>query len=156
MTKKKKQIRKGQALVEYTIILAAVMLISLGTISLLGHKTTDMLGTLTAMLPGAHTDDNGPIAAGEFVPTAPNTTHGAVDRRLPCRRERLDKPRLTRTCSATSPAPTRRCSRPTRFICCCVTPSPTATPCARRPETAANSTVPAPGKPGAGTFSAMQ
>ena len=48
----KNRVRKGQALVEYTIILAAVALISLGTISLLGHKTTDMLGTLTAILPG--------------------------------------------------------------------------------------------------------
>ncbi len=28
-----------------------------------------MLGTLTAILPGAHTDDNGPIAAGELVQT---------------------------------------------------------------------------------------
>jgi Flp pilus assembly pilin Flp len=68
----KNRVRKGQALVEYTIILAAVALISLGTISLLGHKTTDMLGTLTAILPGAHTNDNGPIAAGELVPTTAN------------------------------------------------------------------------------------
>lgn len=71
--------RRGQALVEYTIILAAVALISLGTISLLGHKTTDMLGTLTAILPGAHTDDNGPIAAGELVPTVVGTDGITVD-----------------------------------------------------------------------------
>ena len=50
--KRNRKSRRGQALVEYTIILAAVALISLGTISLLGHKTTDMLGTLTAVLPG--------------------------------------------------------------------------------------------------------
>jgi pilus assembly protein Flp/PilA len=72
MTKTKKQIRKGQALVEYTVILAAVMLVSLGTISLLGHKTTDMLGTLTAILPGAHPGDNGPVSAGELIPTSTN------------------------------------------------------------------------------------
>jgi pilus assembly protein Flp/PilA len=72
-----RKLRRGQALVEYTIILAAVALISLGTISLLGHKTTDMLGTLTAILPGAHTDDNGPIAAGELVPTTANAA-GAI------------------------------------------------------------------------------
>lgn len=78
MAKAKKQNRKGQALVEYTIILAAVALISLGTISLLGHKTTDMLGTLTAILPGAHTDDNGPIAAGELVPTSATGPNGSI------------------------------------------------------------------------------
>ena len=50
---KNRKSRKGQALVEYTIILASVALIRLGTISLLGHKTADMLGTLTAILPGA-------------------------------------------------------------------------------------------------------
>jgi Flp pilus assembly pilin Flp len=77
MKVKKNRVRKGQALVEYTIILAAVALISLGTISLLGHKTTDMLGTLTAILPGAHTNDNGPIAAGELVPTTAND-NGAI------------------------------------------------------------------------------
>lgn len=79
MRAKTSQKRKGQALVEYTIILAAVALISLGTISLLGHKTTDMLGTLTAVLPGAHTDDNGPIIAGELVPTANNGNGIGVD-----------------------------------------------------------------------------
>ena len=68
--------RKGQALVEYTIILAAVALIALGTISLLGHKTTDMLGTLTAVLPGAHNNDNGPIIAGELVPTSVQDNNG--------------------------------------------------------------------------------
>ncbi len=77
MKVKRNRVRKGQALVKYTIILAAVALIGLGTISLLGHKTNDMLGTLTAILPGAHTDDNGPIAAGELVPTTANA-QGAI------------------------------------------------------------------------------
>ncbi len=48
-----RKLRRGQALVEYTIIVAAVALVALGSISLLGHKTNDMLGTLTAILPGA-------------------------------------------------------------------------------------------------------
>ena len=73
-----RKLRRGQALVEYTIILAAVTLVSLGAMSLLGHKTGDMLGTVTAILPGAHTDDNGPIAAGELVNTVtgPDGHHG--------------------------------------------------------------------------------
>ena len=68
-----RKLRRGQAMVEYTIILAAVTLVCLGAMSLLGHKTGDMLGTVTAILPGAHTGDNGPIAAGELV----NTVEGA-------------------------------------------------------------------------------
>jgi pilus assembly protein Flp/PilA len=76
---RKRKLRRGQALVEYTIIVAAVALIALGTISLLGHKTNDMLGTLTAILPGAHTDDNGPIAAGELIPTVAGPDGITVD-----------------------------------------------------------------------------
>jgi pilus assembly protein Flp/PilA len=74
-----RKMRRGQAMVEYTIILAAVTLVSLGAMSLLGHKTGDMLGTVTAILPGAHTDDNGPIAAGELVNTVTGPDGLTVD-----------------------------------------------------------------------------
>ena len=61
--------RKGQALVEYALIIAGVALVGVVGISMLGHKTGDMIGTLAAILPGAHTGDSGPIAAGQLVPT---------------------------------------------------------------------------------------
>jgi len=65
--------RKGQALVEYALIIAGIALIGVVGISMLGHKTGDMIGTLAALLPGAHTGDSGPIAAGQLVPTTVGT-----------------------------------------------------------------------------------
>jgi hypothetical protein len=61
--------RRGQALVEYAILLCGIALISLVAVSLIGHKTNDLLGTVAVFLPGAHADDNGPITAGRLVET---------------------------------------------------------------------------------------
>jgi Flp pilus assembly pilin Flp len=63
---------KGAALVEYALIIAGVALIAAATISIFGHKTNDMLATATAVLPGAHADDNAPIVSGKVIETSPN------------------------------------------------------------------------------------
>ena len=51
--------RKGQGLVEYALIIAGVALISIVGITMFGHKVADLIGVVAAVLPGAHTDDNG-------------------------------------------------------------------------------------------------
>ncbi len=61
--------RKGQGLVEYALIIAGVALIGVVGISMFGHKVADLIGTVAAVLPGAHTDDNGAIASGHLVGT---------------------------------------------------------------------------------------
>ena len=64
--------KKGAALVEYALIVAGVALIGAATVSVFGHKTNDMLATTTAVLPGAHAEDNAPIVSGRVVETSPN------------------------------------------------------------------------------------
>jgi Flp pilus assembly pilin Flp len=59
----------GAALVEYALIIAGVALIGAAAVSLFGHKVTDMLGTATAVIPGAHADDNAPIVSGRTIET---------------------------------------------------------------------------------------
>ena len=84
--------RKGQGLVEYALIIAGVALISIVGISMFGHKVSDLIGTVAAILPGGHTDDQGPIIAGHLIPTTtvqgedgpaiginPSATGGALD-----------------------------------------------------------------------------
>jgi Flp pilus assembly pilin Flp len=61
--------QKGAAMVEYSMLVAGVALISAAGVSVLGHKTNDMISTVAALLPGAHADDNGPIASGKFIET---------------------------------------------------------------------------------------
>ncbi len=63
---------KGAALVEYALIIAGVALIGAAAVSVFGHKVTDMLGTATAVIPGAHADDNAPIVSGKTIETSPN------------------------------------------------------------------------------------
>ena len=65
--------RKGQALVEYALLIAGVALISAAAVSLFGHKTSDMISATAAVLPGAHADDNGPIMSGHLIETAPDS-----------------------------------------------------------------------------------
>ena len=64
--------QKGAALVEYALIVAGVALIGAAAVSVFGHKVSDMLATATAVLPGAHTDDNAPIVSGKTIETSPN------------------------------------------------------------------------------------
>src|SRR5436190_11694453 len=60
--------RKGQALVEYSLLLAGIALVCVVAVSMLGHKTADMIAVMAAVLPGAHADDNKPIDTAEIIP----------------------------------------------------------------------------------------
>jgi Flp pilus assembly pilin Flp len=64
--------KQGAAMVEYALIVAGVALIGAATISVFGHKTNDMLATVTAVLPGSHVEDNAPIVSGKVIETSPN------------------------------------------------------------------------------------
>lgn len=61
--------RKGQGLVEYGILIGGVAIVCIAAVSIFGHKTNDMIATVAAVLPGAHTDDNGAIMSGKLVRT---------------------------------------------------------------------------------------
>lgn len=59
--------RRGQGLVEYIVIVAAVAMIALVAVSIFGHKVADQYAIGAGMLPGAHAGDNAAIATGHFA-----------------------------------------------------------------------------------------
>lgn len=61
--------KKGQGLVEYGLIVAGVALVCAATVSIFGHKTNDLIAAMAVVIPGAHSDDNGPIASGRLIET---------------------------------------------------------------------------------------
>jgi len=79
LLQKKGQKRKGQALLEYALLIAGVALISLAAVSILGHKTSDMIGAVAATIPGAHADDNGSLTSGKLIETANTGGNIAID-----------------------------------------------------------------------------
>lgn len=66
--------KKGAALVEYSLLIAGVALIGAAAVSVFGHKTSDMMAAVAAVLPGAHADDNAALVSGSLI----ETTAGAV------------------------------------------------------------------------------
>src|SRR5436190_22175067 len=60
--------RKGQALVEYALLLAGIALVCVVAVAVLGEKTAEVIGVVAAVLPGAHADDNKPIKVGSIIP----------------------------------------------------------------------------------------
>ena len=68
--------KKGAALAEYSMLVAGVMLVGAAAVSVFGHKTSDLMGSVAAVLPGAHDDDNGPIISGKIIETNNNGTGG--------------------------------------------------------------------------------
>jgi pilus assembly protein Flp/PilA len=64
--------RKGQGLVEYGLLVAGIALVAIAGVSILGHKTSDLISTTAVILPGGHADDNAPIVSGKLVETAAN------------------------------------------------------------------------------------
>ncbi len=63
------QDRRGAAMVEYGLLVAGIALMTAASTSVLGHKATDLIGTMAAVLPGAHGDDNNPIVSGKLIET---------------------------------------------------------------------------------------
>src|SRR4051812_13241341 len=61
--------KKGQGLVEYGLLIAGVALICAAAVSVFGHKTSDLIAAVAAIMPGAHTGDNGPIVSGHLIET---------------------------------------------------------------------------------------
>lgn len=61
--------KKGAALLEYSLLAAGVSLVAAAGVAVFGHKTTDMISSVAAIMPGAHADDNGPIASGKIIET---------------------------------------------------------------------------------------
>jgi Flp pilus assembly pilin Flp len=61
--------RRGAAMVEYALLVAGVSLICMASVSVLGHKTNDLVAAIASVLPGAHPNDNGAIDSGQLVET---------------------------------------------------------------------------------------
>jgi len=61
--------RKGQAMVEYALLVVCVAVVGAVAASMLGHKTQETLAIAAAIMPGAHDDDNKPIAEASVMPT---------------------------------------------------------------------------------------
>ena len=62
--------QKGAALVEYSLLVAGIALIGAAAVAVFGHKTTDMMAAVAAVMPGAHADDNAPIVSGKIIETS--------------------------------------------------------------------------------------
>jgi Flp pilus assembly pilin Flp len=73
MMKRMLKNKRGASLVEYALLVGGVALIGSASVSLFGHKTNDLIATVAAVLPGAHADDNGPIASGKLIETTAAT-----------------------------------------------------------------------------------
>lgn len=71
--------QKGAVLVEYSVLVAGIALVALAAVAILGHKTTDLISSVAAILPGAHADDNNPLRSGKFIETAVQDGAIAVD-----------------------------------------------------------------------------
>jgi Flp pilus assembly pilin Flp len=69
LLKNRKQKRRGAALVEYALLIAGVALVCVAAVAIFGHKTNDMVAATAGVLPGAHADDNNPIASGKIIET---------------------------------------------------------------------------------------
>jgi hypothetical protein len=64
--------RRGQALVEYALLLAGIALVCVVAVAVLGHKTADVIGVMASVMPGAHTEDNNPISTATILPFTTN------------------------------------------------------------------------------------
>ena len=62
--------KRGAALVEYGLLIAGVALICAAAVSLFGHKTNDLVGTVAAVLPSSNVEDAGAVNSGKVVATA--------------------------------------------------------------------------------------
>lgn len=61
--------KRGAALVEYGLLIAGVALICAAAVSLFGHKTNDMVGTVAGVLPSSDETDTGTIRSGKVIRT---------------------------------------------------------------------------------------
>lgn len=78
MLKKLFRNRKGQGLVEYALLIAGVALIAAVGVSIFGHKVAGMIDMTAAILPGAHTECNAPIQAGQLIETTAGSASAPI------------------------------------------------------------------------------
>ena len=64
--------KRGAAMVEYALLVAGIAVVAVSDVSILGHKTSDLIGTAAAVIPGVNPDDNDEITSGRLIETAPN------------------------------------------------------------------------------------
>ena len=69
---------KGAALLEYSLLAAGVALVSAAAVSIFGHKTADLIGAVSTVLPGAHADDNCPIVSAKIIETTQRLEDNAI------------------------------------------------------------------------------
>jgi hypothetical protein len=69
MIRKLFRCKKGQGLVEYSLLLAGVALVSAAAVAIFGSKTSDLISATAAVLPGAHVVDNQPMISGQLIET---------------------------------------------------------------------------------------
>jgi len=79
MLKTRSPKRRGAALVEYALLIAGVALIAVAAISVFGHKTSDLVAAVAAVLPGAHSEDNAAITSGALVETTAGSATAAIE-----------------------------------------------------------------------------
>jgi len=68
LLKSLRKTRKGQAMVEYALLVVCIAVVGAVAVSMLGHKTQETMAIAAAIMPGAHADDNAPIAEANVVP----------------------------------------------------------------------------------------
>lgn len=66
---KKSNKKRGAALVEYGLLVAGVALTTAVAVSMLGHKTNDLLGTVAGALPSSNAQDTGAIQSNRLFAT---------------------------------------------------------------------------------------
>ena len=69
MFRKLLRCKKGAALLEYSLLAAGISLVAAAGVAVFGHKTSDMISAVAAIMPGAHAGDNGPIQSGKIIET---------------------------------------------------------------------------------------
>ena len=70
--------KKGAAMVEYALLVTGIAVVAVAAVSILGHKTSDLIGTAAAIIPGVNTDDNQSITSGELIEVDTVGPNGAL------------------------------------------------------------------------------
>ena len=70
--------KKGAAMVEYALLVAGIAIVAVAAVSVLGHKTSDLIATSATIIPGVSEADNNPIASGRIVETDNVGPNGSI------------------------------------------------------------------------------
>jgi Flp pilus assembly pilin Flp len=71
--------RKGAAMVEYAILVGAVALIGILGMSVLGRKTSDIIGTLAVILPGVESREDVSLHNASLIEITTDGTTFRID-----------------------------------------------------------------------------